>query len=352
MLLVLAACAPANIETTPIATITPLPTATPDVVNAGQPNNPLRMVIKPADPEFARLLEARLEDEILLASSVTVDIVLVERYADALAALCETGTPRLSVVWLDGLGYLAAQAQNCGEVVLRIRRDQRLGEAGVVLLNATLGTGNVANLIDNTYCRLGFDDFYSWLLPSLLFRARNIDPARFEAIVDYDDTDALLTALARGDCAGAAVSQSRYNALVNGDDRRAAAIRIGESSIRFPHDVLMYPNAIPLAARLSLTEGLQALDTDLDADASTATPAATRTPDAEGTAEPESTAEADMTATPQPTSGAPAPAAMPTNLLAPFFGDGALIVQAAPEDFSELAAFIEETGLDIKELGN
>lgn len=353
LLLGLAACgAPPNL--TPAPTITPLPTATPDVSNAGQPNNPLRMALRPADLELARLLEATFEKAVLNASAVTIDLVLVENDAEALAAVCETGSDQLTVAWLNGLGYLAANEQNCGDAVLRIERDRRPGEAGVIIVNNAVGS-SLLNLRNTTFCRLSYDDFYSWLLPTLLFRVNNLSVTDFERIEDRQTTSQLVTAVSTNQCAGAGLPESAYDALINRGDPRLAEVRLATTSVAWPFGVLVYPNEIPLAARISLTDGLLTLATALDP-SSVQFPSAT--PDASPAPTPvaaEATADADTT--PQPTarpraSATPFSVDLPESILAPFFGEGARIVRADPADFRELEVFIGQTRLDFEELGN
>jgi ABC-type phosphate/phosphonate transport system substrate-binding protein len=251
-------------QATPTDIVTPSPEVTelpqvPTLAPAGLPGNPLRFVVVPADAETASESKETLENAIVEASSVTVDVVLAANYADALSALCATTPQNVSVAFLDGLTWLAAEARNCGEPVLRLTEgddDDAISDAVVILLNDEFGTTDLNVLPGRTFCRLGVDDVNSWLLPTLLFRANGIDAATFESIQDYEDADALLTAISDGDCAGGAFERSTYRAWQAEDDTRLDNTRLAVTSVDLPYGVLVYPAQIPLAARLSLTEGL------------------------------------------------------------------------------------------------
>lgn len=331
MVAIFAGCNSAGSEPT-----LPPPTATPitDVrfistaVPAGLPANPLQMVMQPVSPSLyiepevteepgvgevllpvsSTQAELDLEEVILNYSSVTVDIVPVASPADALRALCDA-TDKVSAVWVDGVSFSAALAQNCGEPIFitqkRINNRLESGESGVIILNRDLGNLQLSVLNSRTFCRLGADDFYSWILPLMVFRANNIDPTSFEAIVDYDDAEAMVEAVVSGECAGAGLSGTVYGGIVEGHEDMSDNISVAFASPPIPYAVLMYPVEMQLVIRVSLTEGLARLVDD----------------------------ENDR------------------EFLRPFLGqDDLQSVELA--DFTEYDAFLDEVGLDFSILGN
>lgn len=364
LMLLLAACGPGDEELIP--TTTPLPTATPSIDNAGQPNNPLRMFLQAADPDVAAALETDFEDAILQASNVSVDVQLVTGDAQGLAAVCDANTPRLSVAWLTGVGALAALEQQCGNAVLRIERDGELGEPVAFIVDVNLGVSDLEVLRERTFCRVNVTDFTSWLVPLMVFRTRSISPTEFSGINDYADYDALLQAVADGDCAGAAVPLSVYDASAERNNVRRALV-----TVRMPYPVLVYPALLPQAARLSLTDGLLAFDPQLEEPlvvqpvlpvmptatpqpTVTATPEPENTPEATSEATPETTAEVVPTSTPTmipPTPQPPDPVTV-TNLYAPFFGPDVQIIDFANTTLSEIAAFVQSAQIDLQQMGN
>lgn len=277
---------------TPTHTPTPLSTALPEIataVPAGLPSNPLEMYIRPVDlsvldvpestaevdpdaeqteiPAVPSEAELELEAAILNATNVTVDIIPVSRPADALAALC-TSAGDASAVWVDGVAFSAALASNCGEPVYIVRKEingrMQRGEAGVIVLNSSLGSSQVGALNGRVYCRLGIDDFYSWLLPLMVFRASNIDILNFDAIVDYEDVDSMIEAVVAGDCSGAGLSEVVYNQMLEDDEELADSLRVAITTPQIPYAVLMYPVEMQLGIRISLTDGLLELAEDDD----------------------------------------------------------------------------------------
>ena len=259
-------------------------------------------------PASSTQAELDLEEAILNYSSVTVDIVPVEKPADALRALCDA-TDMVSAVWVDGVSFSAALAQNCGEPIYvvqkRIDGDLESGESGVVILNRQIGNSQLTVLATRTFCRLGVNDFYSWLLPLMVFRANNIDPATFESIVDYDDAESLVEAVASGECTGAGLSGLVYSSIVEDDEELGDSISVAYASPPIPYAVLMYPVEMQLGIRVSLTEGLAQL------------------------------AEADDD----------------SEFLNAFLGQDDLQIVDL-DDFAEYDAFLDEVGLDFSILGN
>lgn len=309
---------------TPITDIRFIPTAVP----AGLPDNPLQMVMLPVssslyiepevtvEPEIGEVelpvdstqAELDLEQAILEYSSVTVDIVPAGSRADVLRALCDA-SDTTSAVWVDGVSFTAALAQNCGEpiYVVQKRIDGRLesGESGVIILNRNLGSTQLSALYTRTFCRFGVDDFYSWLLPLMIFRANNIDPSRIDTFVDYDDAQDMIEAVATGDCAGAGLSSVVYNDIVDGDEELSDDISVSFTSPPIPYAVLMYPVEMQLGIRVSLTEGLERLADDED----------------------------------------------DSEILRPFLGQDEL-QSVDLDDFVEYDTFLDDVGLDFSILGN
>lgn len=251
---------------TPTPISTPLPSI-PTAVPVGQSeDNPLQMVIHPFEPmAAARNVAARFQSAIVAESGLVVEVVLVERYAEALAALCNSSSGQVAVAWLDGLGYMATTEQNCGQPALQVERgrgrDATTGQAGQLVANHDLGISAVSQLSGDDFCRLGYGDFYSWLVPSLLFKANGVDPLRdLETITDYEDLSGLLAAVAEGDCDATGIPEG---ALDDADDLRDE-IDIVETTVAFPYAILMYPIDVPLGTRLTLTDALVSISQDPD----------------------------------------------------------------------------------------
>jgi ABC-type phosphate/phosphonate transport system substrate-binding protein len=312
-LLLLAACLPEEQQQGPLsqATLTPTPRSTPlppvpTVIPPGLEDNPIRMVIRAASGRRSLISGAQIksfEDAILEQSGLIVRITLVDRYAEALAALCDSRPTNVVVAWLDGVSYEAAKALNCGEAVLQIERRSQTGDPGQIVTNGEQKIANLRALSNANFCRLGYDDYYSWLVPSLILRANGVDPADgLTTVTDYPDSDALIEAVAAGECAATGISESAFNALRG---RLRTSLDVLETSPPLPYGVLMYPLALTLGERLRLTDALLALAADLDGG----------------------------------------------DVMQPFLAqDGLAAVNAG--DFDALSAFLGRTGLDFAQLGN
>lgn len=314
ILLLLAACrrqqaaqqSSAREVATPTPISTPLP-AVPTAIPVGQSDdNPLQMVISPFEPlAAARNVAARFQSALEAESGLVIELVLVERKAEALAALCDSSSGQVSVAWLDGVGYMAATAQDCGQPTLQVERgrgrDATTGLAGQLIANGELSISAVSQLSGDNFCRLGYEDFYSWLVPSLLFEANGINPlSDLDSISDYEEFPDLLQAVADGDCDAAGIAEG---ALDDAADVRDA-IDVVETTVPFPHAILMYPIEVPLGIRLTLTDALVAMAQDEDT----------------------------------------------ADLLRTFLGQDAL-ERANADDFIEFRNFMDRTGLDFAQLG-
>lgn len=255
----------------------------------------------------------RVSAAIFDQTSLYVDVVFANDYADALTDLCNSGTGIASIPWLDGMTYQAAVAQSCGQPVLQIAvaadapanfatgaevtetaeattPDETApevtaeataeatpetaspaatvpdaiplpdvdtfltGQPGVMITDASIGITNLGIVIDRNYCRLGLNDFYSWFLPALLLERAGIDPLRDPAeIIDYDSVASLVAAVRGGDCALTGLPQSVFDSL---DPDGLAVI---ETTLAFPYGILMMPVEIQLGVRLALADNLAAL---------------------------------------------------------------------------------------------
>jgi ABC-type phosphate/phosphonate transport system substrate-binding protein len=253
------------------ATLTPTPRSTPlppvaTTIPPGIVENPIQMVLRPSgNIEVARRLitDAQitdLQDAILEESGLVVEITLVDRHAEALAALCGSTPTNVTVAWLDGLTYQAAMAQGCGSPVLQIERDRQTGDAAQIVAASSLGLAGVSDLNGRSFCRLGYDDYYTWLVPSLLLKSGGVDPVDgLGTITDYDDIDALAEAVADGDCEAAGLSEIAFDDLGNVSDD----LDVIATTPDFPYGVLMYPLNLTLGERMRLRDALLSIDADV-----------------------------------------------------------------------------------------
>jgi ABC-type phosphate/phosphonate transport system substrate-binding protein len=312
-ILFLAACRETTGEQGPFvaatATATPRSTPLPAVATTVPPGieeNPIQMVLNPVgsaslvtDTQIANFEEAVAAD-----SGLVVKVTLVDRYAEALAALCDSTPTNVTVAWLDGLTYRAAVAQGCGEPVMQVehgRSNANSGDPGQII--AASGLSSVQTLRGRTFCRLGYDDYYSWLVPSIIMQANGVDPVNdLEAVEDYDTYRALAQAVIDGDCDAAGMSESEFDDLSGALKEELTVV---ETTPPFPYGILMYPISLPLGERIRLDNALLAMDID-----------------SEG-----------------------------SDAMRPLLGQDGLI-RVADDDFEMLTEFLDSTGLDFAQLGN
>jgi ABC-type phosphate/phosphonate transport system substrate-binding protein len=294
------------------ATPTPTPRSTPlppvaTVVPPGTEGSPIRMVIRPPGSAVARSLitdfqVGRFEDALLEESGLAVDVTVVDRYAEALAALCDSTPTQVTVAWLDGVSYHAALAQNCGSPALQIVRGNRDGEVVQIVTHRQSAVSGVQGLRGSAFCRIGVDDYLTWLAPSLLMQGRGVNPVTgLGSVTDYTDVDALMEAVADRSCGAAAISEREFEAL---SSALRSELRVLDTTPPLPYGILMYPINLPLGERLRLADALVSL----------------------------------------------AAGAQAGEVVEPILGPGRLVpVQA--DTFASLTRFLDSTGLDFAQLG-
>ncbi len=244
---------------------TPLPTvATPPP--PGAESNPIALyVLNPGSGRTLRALEqaaSRLEDSLAETTSLAVDVRVVDVQAEAIAALCASGRGQVAVAWLNGVGYAIALESGCGTAALQVERGTgRTASTGVgvrLIANRALNLTSVSALAGRTFCRVSVDDFYTWLVPSLMLRAERVDPASLQSIVDVGDAGAVISSVAAGrPCAAGGVNAVDYADLAD-PDAQADIVELGRPVV-VPYAILTLPPELPLGARTALIEGLQAL---------------------------------------------------------------------------------------------
>jgi ABC-type phosphate/phosphonate transport system substrate-binding protein len=80
-----------------------------------------------------------------------------------------------------------------------------------------------------------------------------------EEVVDYEDISELLQAVADGDCDGAGVPAAALEDLSVSD---ASKINVLDDEVETAYGVLVYPQIVPLSARIQIDDALMTLAAD------------------------------------------------------------------------------------------
>lgn len=270
----LAACRSAQVDLGPqvAATATATPRSTPlppvaTVVPPGTEGNPIRMIMNSASSVTPAQIES-FEEALREQSDLIIEVVVVERYAEALAALCASIPTDVVVAWLDGISYEAAVAQNCGEPIMQVekgRTSRTTGDAGQMIAASGRGLSSVQSVRGRTFCRLGLEDYYSWLVPVLMLYASGLNPVNdLETVLEYDSRNELIQAIIEGECDATGISETDYEAL---RESQREELTVLETTPDFPYAVLMYPLSLPLGERIRLDNALLALENDREGSA-------------------------------------------------------------------------------------
>jgi ABC-type phosphate/phosphonate transport system substrate-binding protein len=216
-------------------------------------------------PRQAESAAQALAESLTEETGLTIEVSVLETPADAVAALCSSGRAQIAVAWLNGLAYAAAHAANCGTPALQVERgagrNAATGEPVQLIANSDANVSSIANLAENSFCRVGYTDFYTWIVPSMMLRAAGVDPvAGLGEITDVDDAAAVVEAVNEGDCDAAGLSATDYEDFADGDAGENL-VTVGQP-VTIPYAILTYPPELPLGVRWTLTDGLLAIADD------------------------------------------------------------------------------------------
>jgi ABC-type phosphate/phosphonate transport system substrate-binding protein len=196
-----------------------------------------------------------IESAMLTQANLHVVVDLVRTDAQALAALCNSPGGTVSAAWLGGLSDVGAYAQECGSAALQVEKgsadDGATGDTARIIVNPALDVSAAGDLEGHSFCRMGFDDLYSWMIPSLMLRSAGVNEADLLQIIDYEDVDTLVADVANGACDAAGIASSQLDA--------DADVRTLQESVAIPYNVLVVPEQVPFGQRQQLVDTLVAM---------------------------------------------------------------------------------------------
>ncbi len=199
-----------------------------------------------------------LETMLLEETELTVSVEIVNSDAEALAALCASPKGTITAAWLSGLAYAAAFAQGCGSAVLQIQRGagarSSTGDQARIIVNSGAKIAEVADLAKHTFCRLGYSDVFSWLIPSLMIQDGGVAIGDLKAVNDYTDASEMIHDVASGTCDAAGIAGSVYDTTASPGSRLAITV-LGQSAT-IPYEVLVIPQQVTLEQQQKLTDTL------------------------------------------------------------------------------------------------
>lgn len=245
---------------------TPLPELDPTLV-PGAEDNPIQMaIVRPSGATSASSLNRAADavaEALLEETGFTVEVELVQTDADAVAALCNALSGSPAVAWVSGVGYSAVSAQGCGVPALVVERGSgrqvSASQDVQIVVTAALGITDAAELGGRTFCRLGYNDLYTWLVPVLMLQADGI--SNMPDAVDSPDVEAMLASVAEGECDAAGITAADFEQF-GGDVEDS--VRVLAQTATMPYAVFVHPPSFSLDTRTRLIDGLLAMEGSSD----------------------------------------------------------------------------------------
>jgi ABC-type phosphate/phosphonate transport system substrate-binding protein len=224
----------------------------------------LQIALRPTGSiDEAEAASSELASAIKEQVELTIEFLIVDEEAEALAALCNSTSDKLTAAWLDGIAYVAARSLNCGEAILEVERGQggnrHAGEATSIIAREDLSIKKLSDLDGRRFCRIGYQDQSSWLVPTLLMSKDGLKIDAFKSVTDKDDTEALIQSVIDGDCDAAGIPANALDEMADqlGDDLEK--ISVVSTSPKIPYTVLVVPAEVPLTTQQALSSAMRNL---------------------------------------------------------------------------------------------
>ncbi|MEO0597535.1 MAG: PhnD/SsuA/transferrin family substrate-binding protein [Chloroflexota bacterium] len=353
---------PEIIIPTATATGTPISTELPVVetaVPAGfSDDNPIQIVIVPADSETANANATALEEAISELVTVAIEVVIVETQAEAAEFVCNSGGGTQSVAWVDGMTYAIIQARGCGIGALRSVVDDETGTTGVLLLTRDeplpeetesddeedaeeeeIEDPTLEGSIEGTFCRTSVDSVFGWTLPVIYYAAEGFSVVDLNDVNELEDNTAIIDAMLSGQCDAAGMLETDWETALDNaeDDTLERTVFVVNTTPEIPNGVLAFPFSISLDVITQIEDAFITLDVS-----------AGRSEVVEEETDAEATDEAD--ANEEDVDDQPA-ISVDADLMDALFGESSL-ERVSAEDIADLLILIDESGINFAELGN
>jgi phosphonate transport system substrate-binding protein len=236
-----------------LPTPTPRSTALPTVATQeaiGSEGRPYQVVIVP--PASSAATGTSLQNFLKARTGKVFKVEIVNSYGDVLKALC-SDVPTFG--WVDGPALLAANAQGCSTLAIKVRlgsdNEAATGMRAELVVRSVTRITAVAALKDKDFCRVSSQDLISWLLPVAMMRAGGVDPfTNLHSVKEYPDTTGMLQALADGVCVAAGIPAGTLGQYSVTDRNGPVDITkvinpIGTPSPEMPYGGLMVSSIVP-----------------------------------------------------------------------------------------------------------
>lgn len=233
------------------------PTPTPDLlqfyeptpISPGHPANPLQVIFVVDNIETSGANASQVVGRLQAQSGVALNAVLALTTSQAIEQLCNLdGDGVHSAVWIHPLAATIAEIRNCGQIALQGVLGDSAGMPGQIIATSGLSTLTVE---DKRFCRLALDDFYSWVLPSLVMQVRGVDSTTLSEVEDQSDWSALVSSVNSGLCDFAGVP-ANYKMDSNLSNLGRNTVLVAESPA-MPFGMLVYPPQLLLQDQQKLT---------------------------------------------------------------------------------------------------
>jgi phosphonate transport system substrate-binding protein len=216
----------------------------------GSQARPYQVVIVP--PASSSATGTSLQNFLKARTGKAFKVEIVGSYGDVLNALC-SDVPTFG--WVDGPALLAADAQGCSTLALKVRlgsdNEAATGMRVDLVVRSVTKITAVGGLKDKDFCRVSSQDLVSWLLPVAMMRAGGVNPfTSLHSVKEYPDTTGMLQALADGACVAAGIPAGTLGQYSVTDKNGPVDITkvinpIGSPSPEMPYGGLMVSSNVP-----------------------------------------------------------------------------------------------------------
>jgi len=233
---------------------TPVPTteAPPEM---GTADNPLVFVFVPSgDAGKILIAGTAITDKLTEMTGLTMKAEVPTSFIAAVEAMC---AGKAQVGALNTFSYVLASQKECAEVTLVSIRNSSPTYTGQIIVRKDSGITKIEDLKGKTFCRPDPVSTSGWIMPSLLLKAKGIDPDKdLKSIKDAGGHPGVVKAVYNKECdAGATFGDARTNVQADLPDVMDV-IQVLASTDPIPNDTVAYQPDVPEDIREKVTKGL------------------------------------------------------------------------------------------------
>lgn len=221
----------------------------------GTKDNPIVFVFVPSG-DSGKILTAgtKITDKLGELTGLTFKAEVPTSYIAAVEAMC-AGKAQIGA--LNTFSYVLGAKKKCAEVALVSVRNNSPTYTGQIITNKDSGITKIEDLKGKTFCRPDPNSTSGWIMPSLLLKAKGIDPDKdLAAVKDAGGHPGVVKAVYNKECdAGATFGDARSTVAKDLPDVNDKVIVLATTD-PIPNDTVAFQPNVPKDIRDKVVQAM------------------------------------------------------------------------------------------------